>query len=72
MNSLLYTIRGYKVGDPAFTFDTESKGFDKSVWSKVGQSKINSILQLQNTTNKEDNTAVTKAANIKSEDMYAK
>lgn len=35
MNSLLYSIRGFKVGDPAFTFDYESKGFDRSVWSKV-------------------------------------
>lgn len=37
MNSLLYSIRGFKVGDPAFTFDYESKGFDRSVWSRVEQ-----------------------------------
>ena len=35
MNSLLYSIRGFKIGDPAFTFDYESKGFDRSVWTKV-------------------------------------
>lgn len=35
MNSLLYSIRSFKVSDPAFTFDYESKGFDRSVWSKV-------------------------------------
>lgn len=33
MNSLLYSIRGFKVGDPAFTFDYESKGFDRASWS---------------------------------------
>lgn len=37
MNSLLYSIRGFKVGDPAFTFDYESKGFDRSVWSRIEQ-----------------------------------
>ena len=39
MNSLLYSIRGFKVGDPAFTFDYESKGFDRSVWSKTEEEK---------------------------------
>lgn len=35
MNSLLHSIRSFKVGDPAFTFDYESKGFDRSEWTKV-------------------------------------
>ena len=43
MNSLLYSIRGFKVGDPAFTFDYESKGFDRSVWSKVESSPESDI-----------------------------
>nr|DAH47867.1 MAG TPA: leucine-rich repeat protein [Caudoviricetes sp.] len=42
MNSLLYSIRGFKVGDPAFTFDYESKGFDRSVWSKVEETSTDS------------------------------
>lgn len=37
MNSLLHSIRGFKVGDPTFTFDYESKGFDRSVWSRIEQ-----------------------------------
>lgn len=37
MNSLLHSIRGFKVGDPTFTFDYDSKGFDRSVWSNIEQ-----------------------------------
>lgn len=42
MNSLLYSIRSFKVGDPAFTFDYESKGFDRSVWSKIEETSTDS------------------------------
>ena len=35
MNTLLYSIRSYKISNLEFAFDSNARCFDQSVWGKV-------------------------------------